>query len=170
MLLELHIRRTSRKTRKPGSEISIGETIYHFKPRPKVTDGDEEAHVCEVRDPGHLKRLLSIHEYTIYGEKLPDLHPPAPVEELGSGSETELDMLAGDEEIDLELNEEPQDPLEVEMCKTISEMTVPEATMHLPGLSDEQLHILAKIEREGENRITLLKTINEELKDRTDQD
>ena len=56
MLIESIIRR------KTGTEVSLGETIYKFEPKPLVTQGDTEAHVCSVNDPGHTDTLLSIVE------------------------------------------------------------------------------------------------------------
>jgi hypothetical protein len=56
MLIESIIRR------KNGSEIDFGSAIYKFEPRPLVTHGDTETHVCTVNDPGHIDTLLATVE------------------------------------------------------------------------------------------------------------
>jgi len=45
-----------KQIREGGTEIKLGETVYHFAPN---KDGD---HVAEVTDKAHIERLLSIEE------------------------------------------------------------------------------------------------------------
>lgn len=156
MLIELHIRRVSKRTGKPGSEISLGGTSYIFEPRPDLTDGDESAHVAQVDDPAHIKRLLSIREYTMYGDE------PEPLEEpTFDPDEYEPPV----EERAPELTEEEMD-LEYQMCETIISMTVSEAKEHLASLSQKALEQLTVMERAGSARSTLLAAIEEERRSR----
>lgn len=60
--------------RKGGSVITFGhkprEVKYHFKP---VSDEIDAPHECEVENPAHVQRLLSITEgYRIAGAEYPD--------------------------------------------------------------------------------------------------
>lgn len=155
MLVELHIRRgVSRKRGKPGSEITFpGGFKYLFGPNPDLTDGDKEAHVCEVEDEGHLARLLSIKEYTEYGEEMTEPEPkPEPELVVTPDEPSESD----------ELQEEEDEDLELAMCETIVSMKVSDAKAELDGLSDESLAQLAVMERAGQARVSLLDAIDDE--------
>jgi hypothetical protein len=156
MLIELHIRRFSKRRNKPGSQISMDKKVYEFEPNPELTDGDEEAHVADVQDPNHIKRFLSIREYTVYGDQ------PEPDEEETFDPE---DYEPPEEEKPAELTEEEVD-LEAEMCETIISMTVSEAKEHLSSLSDQSLGTLTKMERAGKARSSLLDAIEDELQSR----
>jgi len=63
MLIESIIRR------KNGTTVNLGAEKYVFLPTPK-----DEAHVCEVKDEAHIKRLLNIREgfkpHSSVGDKL----------------------------------------------------------------------------------------------------
>ncbi len=63
MLIESIIRR------KNGTTVNLGADKYIFLPTPK-----DEAHVCEVKDEAHIKRLLNIREgfkpHSSVGDKL----------------------------------------------------------------------------------------------------
>ena len=149
MLLELHIRRTRNGV---GSNISFGKTVYRFEPRPDVTDGDDEAHVCEVEDEAHLSRLLSIPEYTPYGQDMKEPEPePEPVLVEIPDEPSETDKLQEEEDADLEL----------QMCETIVSMKVSDAVAELEELSDESLAQLAVMESAGKARKSLLEAISD---------
>jgi hypothetical protein len=153
MLLELHIRRVSRKTGKPGTEIQMGDALYTFEP-----NADTEAHVCEVTNEDHVARFLSISEaYTKYGEDLKKpAPPPEPVfEEIPEEPSLE-DQLQVEEELDIEL----------EMCETIVGMKVSEAKAELHALSDNALSKLAIMEKAGQARKGMLSAIAQEQEDR----
>lgn len=64
--------------RKPPTTVILGETTYQFEP------DDQGRHVCEVEDPAHLARLLSISEaYCLPGNKpVPEALKPAIAELL----------------------------------------------------------------------------------------
>jgi hypothetical protein len=158
MLLEIHIRRVSRKTGKPGTDVRMEDVLYTFAPNPALTNGDEEAHVCEVTDEEHVARFLAIGEaYTKYGEKLtPPAPPPEPVLEEIPEEPTIEDELQVEEDLDIEL----------EMCETIVGMKVSEAKVELTGLSDTALAKLSIMEKAGQARKGLLSAIAEEQENR----
>jgi len=157
MLIELHIRRTRNGV---GSEISFPGVVYKFHPQPKLTDGDEAAHVCEVKDEAHLARLLSIKEYTEYGEPMVDVVLPEPVLEEIPDEPSEEDLLQEEEDLDIEM----------QMCETIVGMKVSEAKDQLGGLTDNALAQLSVMERAGQARSTLLEAIDDEIAAREEED
>lgn len=61
--------------RQDGSTVTLGDKTYKF------TVGDDGFHVCEVEDPAHIERLLSIKEgfraASQAQAELPDLEPVA---------------------------------------------------------------------------------------------
>jgi hypothetical protein len=159
MLIELHIRRVSRKTGKPGSEVSMGDVVYTFAPNPALTDGDEEAHVCEVDNDAHVAKFLSITEaYSKYGDELTPPAPPQP--------EPVLEEIPDEPSPEDELQEEQDLDLELQMCETLVGMTVSEAKAALAGLSDTALEKLAVMEKAGQARKGLLSAIAEEQEER----
>jgi len=146
MLVELHIRRTRNGV---GSTINMPNGKYEFKPR----KGSGEAHVCEVENESDLARLLSIREYTEFGEAMAAIIPePKPVLVEIPDEPSESDELQEEEDTDLEL----------QMCETVVGMKVSEAKSELGGLSDSALSQLAVMERAGQARTTLLAAIVEE--------
>jgi hypothetical protein len=157
MLIELHIRRTRNGV---GSTISFpGGVSYEFKPRPDLTGGDGEAHVCEVDDEAHVSRLLSIREYTEYGEDMASLvKEPVP----------KLVEIPDEPSKEDELQEEEDLEIEMQMCETVVGMKVSEAKEQLPGLSDKALSQLATMERAGQARKSLLEAITQELESRAE--
>jgi len=163
MIIESLIRRATKRGVQGSDANFPGGVRYRFEPRPDLTDGDSEAHVCEVTDKAHIQRLLSITEgFTIYGDDSPAVEP----EEETSPADTDAsgpDVPVGDTDTDPTLKEGPEDDdLEVEMVKTISEMTVHDASDQLAGLTDAQLVLLSGAEEGGQARTTLLKAIEEE--------
>lgn len=154
MLIECHIRRTSRKTGQPGSDINLGGASYSFVPNPDATNGDAEAHVCKVEDEAHVTRLLSIAEcYTEYGEALKPPTPPEPVIVEIPDEPSAEDALRVDEDLDIEL----------QMCETIIGMSPREAAEQLADLSEKALDQLATMEKAGQARETFLEVVAEEL-------
>ncbi len=145
MLVELHIRRTRNGV---GSTIAMYDVEYEFKPR----EGSGEAHVCEVENEEHLARLLSIKEYTKFGDKMTEPVVVAPVLEEIPDEPSEDDLLQVEEDEDIEMA----------MCETIVGMKVSDAASELGGLSDEALGQLAVMERAGQARKSLLATIQDE--------
>ncbi len=158
MLIELHIRRTRNGV---GSTINMpGGVKYEFKPRPDLTEGNDDAHVCEVEDEAHVARFLSIKEYTEYGDEMTEPEPePEPVLEEIPDEPSEED----------ELKEEQDADLELAMCETIVSMTVSDAKKELGGLSDDSLAQLAVMERAGQARSTLLEAIEDEQEYRQEE-
>lgn len=158
MLLEIHIRRVSRKTGKPGTDVRMEDVLYTFEPNAALTNGDEEAHVCEVSDDEHVARFLAIGEaYTKYGEKLaPPAPPPEPVVEEIPDEPSLEDELQVEEDLDIELA----------MCETIVGMKVSEAKAELAGLSDTALSKLTVMEKAGQVRKGLLSAIADEQESR----
>jgi len=49
---------------KGGTTVSLDSKNYEFK----SVDGDDSPHVCEVKDPAHIKILLGIDDGTVYVE------------------------------------------------------------------------------------------------------
>lgn len=77
MLIESRIRRVRYPLRPDGSgrDTVVGTTVtfdnvmYRFFPQPKLTKGDSEAHVCEVKNEAHIERFLDIPEgFCEYGK------------------------------------------------------------------------------------------------------
>jgi hypothetical protein len=161
MLIECIIRRVRKGV--PGSTINFpGGKSYRFEPNAKLTDGDEDAHVCEVGDKAHIQRLLSITEgYKIYGD---DGSPAVEAEEEEEVQVETVKTPAADldDDDDPTLKVDSDDDVNVSMCRTIAEMTVHEAKEQLIALSEEQLTTLAGLEMAGQNRSTLLQAIEEE--------
>lgn len=146
MLVELHIRRTRNGV---GSTINMPGGTYVFKP----AEDSDGAHVCEVTDEADLARLLSIKEYTPFGEAMVEPEPePEPVLEEIPDEPSEADLLQEEEDEDLELA----------MCETIVSMKVSEAKDQLGTLSDDSLAQLAVMERAGQARKSLLAAIDDE--------
>jgi len=160
MLIELHIRRVSRKTGKVGTSVPFPDgTLYVFEPSPELTNGNNEAHVAVVKNSVHIKRLLSIKEFTLFGDEVVE-------EEETEDEEVQLEVVEEDaDEVAEELNEEDQD-LEHQMCETVVGMNVTDATAELADLSDNQLNTLSTMERSGAARTTLLSAIVEESESR----
>lgn len=158
MLIELHIRRISKKTGEPGTDVPMGDVVYKFRPDPSLTDGDEKAHVCEVKNEAHIKRFLEISEaYTKYGEQPKPIQPePEPVFEEIPPEPSKEDELQTEEELDIEM----------QMCETIVGMTVSEAKDELGGLSDTALKKLVIMEKAGQARKGLLSAIADEQESR----
>lgn len=153
MLIECHIRRISRKTGLPGSNISMGGKNYAFAPSPDLTDGDE-AHVCLVEDEAHVAGFLAVTEcFTEYGEPLQPPAPPEPVIVEIPDEPSIEDALQVDEDLDIEL----------QMCETIIGMGVREAAEQLKELSDKALEQLTIMEKAGQARETFLEVVAEEL-------
>jgi hypothetical protein len=148
MLIECHTRR------KKGTTVNFPGVSYHFKP---TKEGGP--HVCEVKDEGHIARLLSITEcYTEAGHELPKPKKPpsAPIVEIPDEPSDE-DKLKVEEDLDIEL----------QMCETIIGMNVRDASEQLGVLSDPALEQLATMEMSGQARSTLLQAIEEERTLRT---
>ena len=146
MLVELHIRRTRNGV---GSNIDMPNGKYWFRPQ----DGSGDAHVCEVEDESDLARLLSIKQYTKFGEAMVE-----PVPE----PEPEFVEIPDEPSEEDELQEEEDQDIELAMCETIVGMKVSDAKNELGGLSDDALGQLAVMERAGQARTTLLVAIDEE--------
>lgn len=158
MLIELHIRRVNRTSGQPGTMVPFPDgTEYKFAP-------DEEhgqSHVCEVENPTHIKRLLTIREFTMFGDEM----EPLPVEteeavEVEATPEPDTDVFNETEEADFDL--------ELDMCETIVGMNVTDARAELPALSDAALEKLQLMERAGAARTTLLQSIEEEFTARSE--
>ena len=86
MLIESKIRR------KNGTTVTIGKDEYHFAP------GDDGLHVCEVENPKHIQRFLSITE----GYRIPGTVDDEPETETRTHEalEIEPDEEEGGDEID----------------------------------------------------------------------
>jgi len=154
MLVELHIRRTRNGV---GSTIQMPAGPYEFKPR----EGSGEAHVCEVTDEADLARLLSIKEYTKFGEAMTEPEPEPEPELVEIPDEpSDADKLQEEEDLDIEM----------QMCETIVGMKVSEAQDALGGLSDSALDQLATMERAGKARKSLLAEIQDEQVARQEED
>ena len=153
MLVELHIRRTRNGV---GSSIKMPGVTYEFKPR----EGSGDAHVCEVKDEAHLSRLLSIKEYTKFGDKMTEPVAVAPVLEEIPDEPSDEDLLQVEED----------ENIEMAMCETIVGMKVSDATSELGDLSDEALAQLAVMERAGQARKSLLTAIDDEQTARQEEE
>jgi hypothetical protein len=150
MLIELHIRRVNRAgvagTRVPFPD----KTVYQFEP-----DAEHgESHVCEVIDATHIKRLLSIREFTMFGDT-----PEAVEEESDEAVEIDDEVPSTDT---FNETEEADFDLELDMCETIVGMNVTDARDELAALSDAALEKLVVMERAGAARTTLLQSIEDE--------
>lgn len=162
MLIESRIRRERKGVQ--GSNISFpGGVNYRFAPNTELTDGDETAHVCEVKDKAHIQRLLSITEgFCIYGsDDQPAVETEEEEPEQGPSPDPDPEPDADDDDPTLKVDEADPDP-DVEMARTVSQMHVHEATEQLPGLSDQQLIDLVAFEAGGQNRTTLLEAVEVE--------
>jgi len=157
MLIELHIRRVHQTTGKIGTRVPFPDkTVYVFAP-------DEEhgsSHVCEVENPAHIKRLLTIREFTMFGDEMEAVEEPSvePVEV--DEPEPKTDVFNETEEADFDL--------ELDMCETIVGMNVTDARDELAALSDAALEKLQLMERAGAARTTLLQSIEEEFTARSE--
>ena len=159
MLIESRIRRNRKGVL--GTDVNFpGGVSYRFAPNPDLTEGDPNAHVCEIEDKAHIQRLLSITEgYCIYGaDEQPAVEPEEDEPDLGPAPPDDSGPDADDDDPTLKVDDTDPDPA-VEMARTVSQMVVHEATEQLPGLTDEQLVDLVAFEAEGENRPTLLEAI-----------
>jgi len=158
MLIELHIRRVNRKTGVAGTRVPFPDkTVYEFAP----DDEHGESHVCEVGNPAHIKRLLGIREFTMFGDE------PEPLEEEKS-VEPEVEI---DDEPSVDVfneTEEAEFDLELDMCETIVGMNVMDARAELANLSDAALEKLLLMERAGAARSTLLQSIDDEQATRSE--
>lgn len=110
MLIEIVLRRsgmrfTPGKAPYPfvGSEVELPGQTYHFRPQPElvratgIADADESAHVCEVVDEAHIRRLLEIPGYRPFGAAEAPPAPAAPREVIGQPEVVE-ELLPDDEE------------------------------------------------------------------------
>jgi hypothetical protein len=149
----------NRASGQPGTSVPFPDkTVYEFVP-----DAEHgESHVCEVENPAHIKRLLSIREFTMFGDEMEAVEvaveEPVEIDE----PEPEGDTFNETEEADFDL--------ELDMCETIVGMNVTDARAELPALSNEALEKLQLMERAGAARTTLLQSIEEEFEERTAPD
>ena len=153
MLIELHIRRgVSRATGIPGTRVPFPDgTVYQFAP----DDEHGESHVCEVEKPAHIKQLLSIREFTMFGDE------PEAIEDE-SDEAVEIDERPEPQADSFNETEEAEFDLELDMCETIVGMNVTDARAELAALSDAALEKLVVMERAGAARTTLLQSIEDE--------
>lgn len=80
-----HMKIESIIRRKAGTNVKLDDTNYHF------AAGDDGAHVAEVTDPAHVKRLLGIPEgFREYGQAQADANKPKAAE---SGDDEPTDYL-----------------------------------------------------------------------------
>lgn len=84
MLIESKIRR------KNGTTVTIGKDEYHFAP------GDDGLHVCEVQNPKHIQRFLSITE----GYRIPGTVDDEPETETRTHEALEVEPEEGGDDID----------------------------------------------------------------------
>lgn len=150
MLIECRAKRAG------GTEVDFGDEVYNFVPK---DDKDPDSpHVCEVDNPLHVERFLSISE--CYNELGKEPRPKAaPVVSKDIEPVTEM----------VDDNEEAEDDPELEMVETLIQLSVREIRGELPGLSDKQLQHLFDLEEGLENRATLLADIRTEGKRREEQ-
>ena len=158
MLIELHIRRVNRAgvagTRVPFPD----KTVYQFEP-----DAEHgESHVCEVTDATHIRRLLSIREFTMFGDEMEVVEEPSDEPVEIDEPEPKGDAFNETEEADFDL--------ELDMCETIVGMNVTDARAELPALSSDALEKLVLMERAGSARTTLLQAIEDEFTARSAPD
>ena len=152
MLIELHIRRVNRSTGVAGTRVPFPDkSVYEFKP----DDEHGDSHVCVVENPAHLKRLLSIREFTMYGDEPEAVEVPSDDEVVIDEAPPRADSFNETEEAEFDL--------ELDMCETIVGMTVTDAREELANLTDAALEKLIQMERAGAARSTLLQAIDEEL-------
>lgn len=90
MLIECRQRREpNHRSPKGGTELTLFNRRYHFRPQPdllkgKFSDCDPEMHICEVNDEKAIERLLAIPEgYNKVGAPPQLPTPPVKIEAQG---------------------------------------------------------------------------------------
>lgn len=160
MLIECHIRRVNRTTGQPGTRVPFPDgTVYEFAP----DEEHGESHVCEIIDATHIRRLLTVRTFTMFGDEPAALEVETDeADEIDEAPEPETDSFNETEEADFDL--------ELDMCETIVGMNVTDARAELAALSNDALEKLVLMERAGAARTTLLQAIEEEFTARSAAD
>lgn len=93
--------------RKLGTNTKVGDTTYHFNATEK-----EPRHLCEVTNPEHIERLLSIKEGYREAEgkaKEPKKQEPAPAKEVKT-EQTETTPAPAEPTAPVQADEKPVEP------------------------------------------------------------
>ena len=141
MLIECRAKRAG------GTEVSLDGEAYCFLP---VDEQDTDSpHVCDVKNPDHVERFLSISEaYNELGKSARSKEQPV----VNAGDEPVVEMVEDDDEVDVVMG----------VVETLSTLSVRQIRSELPKLTDEQLMRLYEIEESNNARTSLLSDIRKE--------